>query len=57
MNNKLEALEYISFEAEVYWKHYGRIWTRLNHVRSLGSIPKAGLYVIAAVALITRRQV
>jgi len=57
MNNKLEALDYTSFEAQVYWRQYGHIWTRLNHVRSLGSIATAGLYVIAAVTLITGGQV
>lgn len=57
MNNKLEALDYTSFEAQVYWKKYGRIWTQLNHVRSLGSIATAGLYVIAAITLITSGQV
>lgn len=57
MNNKLESLDHTSFEAEVYWVQYGRIWTRLNHVRSLGSIATAGLYVIAAITLITSGQV
>ncbi len=57
MNNKLERLNYKTFEAETYWIDYGRDWTRLNHIRTLGSILTAGLYIIAAVTLITSGQV
>jgi len=57
MNNNLEALDHTSFEAQVYWTQYGRLWTRLNHVRSFGSIITAGLYTTAAITLITSGQV
>lgn len=57
MNNRLASLDHTSAEAEAYWLHYGRVWTRLNHFRSLGSILTAGLYTIAAVTLITSGQV
>ena len=57
MNNKLERLDHTTPEARAYWIKYGHDWTRLNHVRSLGSILTAGLYVIAAVTLITSGQV
>jgi len=57
MNNKLESLDPTSTEAEAYWVKYGRDWTRLNHVRSVGSIITAGLYIIAAITLITSGQV
>jgi len=57
MNNKLDRLDHTSAEAAVYWGTYGRVWTRLNHIRSLGSILTAGLYIIAAVTLITSGQV
>ncbi|MFK7842819.1 MAG: DUF1772 domain-containing protein [Sphingorhabdus sp.] len=57
MNNKLASLDHTASEAEAYWKKYGRDWTRLNHVRSIGSILTAGLYVIAAITLITNGQV
>lgn len=57
MNNKLERLDYATAEAEVYWAEYGRVWTRLNHVRSVGSILTAGIYIIAAITLITSGQV
>lgn len=57
MNKKLERLDCTSPEAEIYWVEYGRVWTRLNHVRSLGSILTAGLYIVAAITLITSNQV
>ncbi len=57
MNNKLDSLDHRSAEAHAYWQEYGRVWTRLNHFRSLGSILTAGLYIIAAVTLITSGQV
>lgn len=57
MNNKLERLDHTSAEAEAYWVKYGRDWTRLNHLRSLGSVLTAGIYLIAAITLITSGQV
>ena len=57
MNKKLERLDYRSAEASAYWITYGRNWTRLNHVRSFGSIVTAVLYTIAAVQLIMSGQV
>lgn len=57
MNNKLERLDHTTSEAETYWNIYVRDWTRLNHVRSLGSVITSGLYIIAAITLITSGQV
>ena len=57
MNNRLAQLDHTSAEAGAYWVAYGRNWTRLNHVRALGSILTAVIYVIAAIALITSGQV
>ena len=57
MNNRLEGLDHSSADAAAYWVKYGRVWTRLNHVRSIGSILTAGLYILAAGALITSGQV
>ncbi|MGB3625529.1 MAG: anthrone oxygenase family protein [Henriciella sp.] len=51
MNNKLERLDHTSAEAKAYWAKYGRDWTRLNHIRSVGSIVTALLYIMAAVTL------
>lgn len=57
MNNKLAQLDPNSEYAETYWRHYGQAWTRLNHVRSIGSLVTAGLFVKAALDLITSGQV
>ena len=57
MNNRLESLDHTSAEASTYWMKYGRDWTRLNHLRSLGSVFTAGLYIVAAITLITSGQV
>lgn len=57
MNNRLDALDHNSVEASAYWSEYVRKWTRLNHFRSIGSVLTAGLYVVAAITLITSGQV
>jgi uncharacterized membrane protein len=57
MNNKLDRVDHTSTEAKVYWSKYVRDWTRLNHARSLGSVLTAGLYIAAAIMLITSGQV
>ena len=57
MNNRLDSVDQTSVEAQNYWMEYGAKWTRLNHFRSLGSVLTAGLYIIAAITLITSGQV
>jgi len=57
MNKRLDSLDYSQGQAEAYWREYGQRWTRLNHVRSFGSVLTAGLYIIAAITLITSGQV
>ena len=52
MNNRLERLDHRSIEAADYWQVYGRDWTRLNHLRTFGSVLTAGLYLTAAVSLL-----
>lgn len=52
MNNRLAKLDHRSSEAADYWVIYVKQWTRLNHIRTLGSIVTAGLYLIAAITLI-----
>jgi len=51
MNQRLDKLDADSAEGEAYWRFYGRNWTRWNHVRTLGSIVTALLYLMAAVQL------
>ena len=53
MNNRLDRLDYRSTEAATYWQTYGRHWTRLNHVRTVGSVLTAGLYLTAAISLVS----
>jgi uncharacterized membrane protein len=57
MNNQLAGFDKTSEEADAYWKVYLRQWTRLNHYRSAGAIVTAGLYIIAALVLVTSGQV
>ncbi|MEP5937242.1 MAG: anthrone oxygenase family protein [Erythrobacter sp.] len=57
MNNRLDSDDHTSVEAQNYWMEYGEKWTRLNHFRSLGSALTSGLYIIAAITLITSGQV
>ena len=56
MNNKLESLAHTSSEAKTYWPIYGRVWTRLNHVRTLGGVATSVVYLVAAVQMITSLQ-
>ncbi|MEM7503520.1 MAG: anthrone oxygenase family protein [Pseudomonadota bacterium] len=49
MNNRLEALPPASTEAQDYWNTYGHVWTRWNHVRTVGSWAAAGCFLVAAV--------
>ncbi|WP_420434709.1 DUF1772 domain-containing protein [Hyphobacterium sp.] len=57
MNNRLASLDHESADAAAYWQVYGRRWTRLNHVRSLGSLSTALVYLVAGALLIASRQV
>lgn len=57
MNNRLDRLDHTSSEAHTYWRRYGRDWTRLNHVRTLGSVVTAVVYLAAAVLLMAIGQV
>ncbi|WP_430404046.1 DUF1772 domain-containing protein [Hyphomonas sp.] len=52
MNKRLESLDHRSAEAAIYWQTYSRDWTRLNHVRTVGSVLTSGLYLTAAVSLV-----
>ena len=57
MNNALARLDHESLDARLYWENYTRSWTLLNHARSFGSVSTSGLYIIAAITLITSGQV
>lgn len=51
MNERLDRLDHASEEAAQYWKTYGKVWTRWNHVRTIGSIATAGCFLMAALSL------
>ena len=51
MNNRLDRLVGGTDEADNYWRIYGSSWTRLNHVRTIGSVATAVCLLLAAVAL------
>lgn len=57
MNNRLDRMNPRAEEAQAYWRVYGRNWTTLNHVRSLGSVATACLYAVAGLSLITSTPV
>lgn len=51
MNEKLDKMDHTSVEAADYWQVYGRVWTRWNTIRTIGSIATAGCYLFAAVSI------
>ncbi|MEM7606281.1 MAG: anthrone oxygenase family protein [Myxococcota bacterium] len=51
MNDQLDALAPTSADGHAYWATYGRVWTRWNHVRTLGSVVVAGLFLLTSVQL------
>lgn len=57
MNNRLDRLDPSSATDHSYWREYSRKWTGLNHLRTLGSIVTAVLYLFAAITLIKSGQV
>ena len=56
MNDKLERFDRRSAEAIAYWPTYVRVWTRLNHVRTIGSVATAAIYLIGTLLLISSGQ-
>lgn len=51
MNQRLDGMDHRSAEAADYWRAYGRVWTRWNHVRAVGSVATAACFLMAGVAL------
>ncbi len=51
MNQRLDVMTHTSAEARRYWVVYGRVWTRWNHVRTVGSALAAACFLWAAVSL------
>ena len=57
MNKRLDALDPASPTSAGYWPLYLRRWTRLNHLRTLGCVATAGLYALAAAALMSGGEI
>ena len=53
MNNMLEKLDRDTQASEPYWRHYGRVWTRLNHFRTWGCVFTALTYLVGSVAIVS----
>ena len=51
MNEKLDKMDPTSAAAADYWLTYGRVWTRWNTIRTVGSIAAAGCYLLASVQI------
>lgn len=51
MNERLDRMAHTSAEASAYWRTYAEIWTRWNHVRTIGSVITAILFLLAAVSV------
>lgn len=51
MNNRLDGMSYDSDDAASYWKVYGISWTRLNHIRTLGSVSSSICFLTAGILL------
>ena len=56
-NNHLDSLDHHTIRAAAYWETYSVQWTRLNHIRSAGSVVTAAIYLAAAIAMINTGQV
>lgn len=51
MNNRLDRMSPTEPETARYWAIYGRIWTRWNHVRTIGAFIAGLCFMIAALLL------
>jgi uncharacterized membrane protein len=51
MNNRLDRMDSGSAGSVDYWQIYGLVWTRWNHVRTLGSLAAAICFLAAAVSM------
>ncbi len=51
MNQQLDGMDPFAEETTQYWKTYTVVWTRWNHVRTLGSLATALCFLMASIAL------
>ncbi|MGJ8535807.1 MAG: DUF1772 domain-containing protein [Parasphingopyxis sp.] len=50
MNNRLDRMDTTNAATADYWLEYGIVWTRWNHVRTLGALTAAICFLAAAVS-------
>lgn len=50
LNKRLDRMDHTSIDTAEYWQKYSRDWTRLNHVRTFGSLATSALFLLAVVA-------
>ncbi|MEM7704749.1 MAG: anthrone oxygenase family protein [Pseudomonadota bacterium] len=48
MNQRLDGMEPQDLSAQTYWHHYRKVWTRWNHLRTVGAILSSALFLLAA---------
>lgn len=51
MNKRLDRMDRLAEQTADYWATYGTVWTRWNHIRTLGSVATAVCFLFAGVAL------
>ncbi|MEO1224365.1 MAG: anthrone oxygenase family protein [Pseudomonadota bacterium] len=51
MNRRLDRMDHAARETIDYWRIYGSVWTRWNHVRTIGSLATSVCFVAASIAL------
>lgn len=56
MNNRLDAMDKSERAAAAYWQEYGRNWTRMNHIRCIGSIGTSCLMLAGAFSFVCAPQ-
>lgn len=51
MNKRLDRMDQAARETTDYWRIYGPVWTRWNHVRTVGSLATSVCFLTAGVML------
>ena len=51
MNKRLDRMDHAARETADYWRAYGSVWTRWNHVRTVGSLATSVCFLVAGVTL------
>lgn len=49
LNNALDRADAASAEGQAVWAHYLAVWTRWNHVRSVGTLVATAFFVLALI--------